>query len=162
MYSNGPSARARLRASSANTTASVTHPNTVMAHAIKALSPNGARDAGCMKIPMPIVLPTTSAVHIQNPSCPLRGTWLCPSGCSIASVTFIVARPRLCCATYFLGEQRMSRVAVLLSLLLSLLGSLTASGAEPRARDLGVPFDGVPGPLNAITDVRGVPLARSR
>jgi len=28
--------------------------------------------------------------------------------------------------------------------------------AEPRARDLGVPFDGRPGPLNAITDVAGV------
>lgn len=27
---------------------------------------------------------------------------------------------------------------------------------EPRARDLGVPFEGVPGPLNAITDVAGV------
>jgi D-aminopeptidase len=26
----------------------------------------------------------------------------------------------------------------------------------PRARDLGVPFDGTPGPLNAITDVKGV------
>ena len=28
--------------------------------------------------------------------------------------------------------------------------------AKPRARDLGVPFDGTPGPLNAITDVAGV------
>jgi D-aminopeptidase len=28
--------------------------------------------------------------------------------------------------------------------------------AKPRARDLGVPFDGTPGPLNAITDVKGV------
>ena len=28
--------------------------------------------------------------------------------------------------------------------------------AKPRARDLGVPFDGAPGPLNAITDVSGV------
>jgi len=27
---------------------------------------------------------------------------------------------------------------------------------EPRARDLGVPFDGMPGPFNAITDVAGV------
>ncbi|MDQ3489413.1 MAG: P1 family peptidase [Acidobacteriota bacterium] len=27
---------------------------------------------------------------------------------------------------------------------------------KPRARDLGVPFDGTPGPINAITDVRGV------
>jgi D-aminopeptidase len=28
--------------------------------------------------------------------------------------------------------------------------------SKPRARDLGVPFDGTPGPLNAITDVSGV------
>ena len=28
--------------------------------------------------------------------------------------------------------------------------------AKPRARDLGVPFEGAPGPLNAITDVAGV------
>lgn len=28
--------------------------------------------------------------------------------------------------------------------------------AKPRARDLGIPFDGRPGPLNAITDVAGV------
>jgi D-aminopeptidase len=32
----------------------------------------------------------------------------------------------------------------------------TASAATPRARDLGIPFDGQPGPLNAITDVAGV------
>lgn len=31
--------------------------------------------------------------------------------------------------------------------------------AQPRARDLGVPFDGSPGPLNAITDVAGVTVA---
>ena len=30
---------------------------------------------------------------------------------------------------------------------------------RPRARDLGVPFDGVTGPLNAITDVGGVKVA---
>ena len=28
--------------------------------------------------------------------------------------------------------------------------------AEPRARDIGMPFDRTPGPLNAITDVSGV------
>ena len=27
---------------------------------------------------------------------------------------------------------------------------------KPRARDLGVPFEGAPGPLDAITDVKGV------
>ncbi|NQV87415.1 MAG: P1 family peptidase [Woeseiaceae bacterium] len=31
-----------------------------------------------------------------------------------------------------------------------------ADSAPVRARDLGIPFDGVPGPLNAITDVAGV------
>src|SRR5512134_3450511 len=30
------------------------------------------------------------------------------------------------------------------------------AGAKTRARDLGVPFDGTPGPLNAITDVEGI------
>ena len=31
---------------------------------------------------------------------------------------------------------------------------------KPRARDLGVPFDGTPGPLNAITDVKGVEVGQ--
>lgn len=31
-----------------------------------------------------------------------------------------------------------------------------ARAQQPRARDLGIPFDGDPGPLNAITDVAGV------
>jgi L-aminopeptidase/D-esterase-like protein len=47
----------------------------------------------------------------------------------------------------------------MLMLVASLTGAV-ASGAETahkeRARDLGVPFDGTPGPLNAITDVEGV------
>jgi len=33
--------------------------------------------------------------------------------------------------------------------------------SKPRARDLGVPFDGTPGPLNAITDVRGVEVGHT-
>src|SRR5881409_3624865 len=32
---------------------------------------------------------------------------------------------------------------------------------KPRARDLGVPFDGPPGPLNAITDVSGVTVGHT-
>ena len=35
-----------------------------------------------------------------------------------------------------------------------------ASAAEPRARDLGIPFEGVPGPLNAITDIAGVTVGQ--
>ena len=40
--------------------------------------------------------------------------------------------------------------------LLATLFSLSAAQSEPRARGLGIPFDGAPGPLNAITDVAGV------
>jgi L-aminopeptidase/D-esterase-like protein len=36
---------------------------------------------------------------------------------------------------------------------IALVGSVAA---KPRARELGVPFEGTPGPLNAITDVAGV------
>src|SRR3981081_1291026 len=32
---------------------------------------------------------------------------------------------------------------------------------KPRARDLGIPFDGIPGPLNAITDVPGVAVGHT-
>jgi D-aminopeptidase len=54
------------------------------------------------------------------------------------------------------GISRIRRLAVVGAA--SLLYSLAASAAppEPRARDLGVPFDGTPGPLNAITDVAGI------
>ena len=36
-----------------------------------------------------------------------------------------------------------------------------ADQAAPRARDLGIPFDGTPGSLNAITDVAGVTVGHS-
>ena len=45
--------------------------------------------------------------------------------------------------------------------LLGLLILATAVAAPPRARDLGVPFDGTPGPLNAITDVAGVAVGHT-
>src|SRR6266699_4496408 len=35
------------------------------------------------------------------------------------------------------------------------------SPAKPRGRDLGVPFDGTPGPLNGITDVTGVTVGHT-
>ena len=44
--------------------------------------------------------------------------------------------------------------ALFLFALLALQGLL--SQTKPRARDLGIPFDGTPGPNNAITDVAGV------
>ena len=38
---------------------------------------------------------------------------------------------------------------------------LAATQLEARARDLGVPFEGKPGPLNAITDVPGVEVGQA-
>src|SRR5271154_5812396 len=37
----------------------------------------------------------------------------------------------------------------------------TLAQTKPRARDLGVPFDGTPGPNNAITDVAGVEVGHT-
>src|SRR5882762_9048162 len=48
---------------------------------------------------------------------------------------------------------------MLLGLVL-ITGHLTTQ-SRPRARDLGVPFDGTPGPLNAITDVAGVTVGHA-
>ena len=46
--------------------------------------------------------------------------------------------------------------SVVLPLVLCMLISATAISQKPRARDLGIPFSGQPGKLNAITDVAGV------
>lgn len=56
-------------------------------------------------------------------------------------------------------RNRPFTVAAALPLLVPLLlpGAVHAQEpGAPRARDLGVPFDGTPGPLNAITDVPGI------
>jgi D-aminopeptidase len=48
--------------------------------------------------------------------------------------------------------------------LIPLIASANAqdkSAAKPRARDLGVPFDGTPGLLNAITDIPGVTVGHT-
>ena len=47
---------------------------------------------------------------------------------------------------------------LVVAILLSLVGSVIISAAQvaPRARDLGIPFEGAPGSLNSITDVKGV------
>ena len=37
----------------------------------------------------------------------------------------------------------------------------TTSSSKPRARDLGIPFDGATGTINAITDVEGVEIGHS-
>jgi len=53
------------------------------------------------------------------------------------------------------------RKTVYATLALGLLALNLRAADKPRARDLGVPFDGTPGPLNAITDVKGVEVGES-
>lgn len=53
------------------------------------------------------------------------------------------------------------RSGVWMSALLFLLLTRATAQSAPRARDLGVPFDGTPGPLNAITDVKGVEVGET-
>ncbi len=54
-----------------------------------------------------------------------------------------------------------SFLAVLLSQGLTSSLPSALSQTKPRARDLGVPFDGTPGPLNAITDVAGIEVGHT-
>jgi D-aminopeptidase len=55
------------------------------------------------------------------------------------------------------------RMIVAASTLISTLALLQiATGqSKPRARDLGVPFEGTPGSLNAITDVKGIEVGHT-
>ena len=48
------------------------------------------------------------------------------------------------------------RSLLLLVVTILLTGTGVPAQSKPRARDLGIQFDGTPGPLNAITDVAGV------
>src|SRR5205085_7237652 len=52
-----------------------------------------------------------------------------------------------------------SRACLILAVIV-LTSSLFAQN-KPRARDLGVPFDGTPGANNAITDVKGVEVGHT-
>jgi len=46
------------------------------------------------------------------------------------------------------------------AVLLILLSSVAHAQTKPRARDLGVPFDGTTGRFNAFTDVKGVEVGQ--
>jgi L-aminopeptidase/D-esterase-like protein len=55
----------------------------------------------------------------------------------------------------------MSLVAFSAVLFLLFFPHTSLAQTKPRARDLGVPFDGTPGPYNAITDVKGVEVGHT-
>lgn len=56
---------------------------------------------------------------------------------------------------------RLVLTAFLAALLSASAASVSSADLSVRARDLGVPFDGTPGPLNAITDVAGVAVGHT-
>src|SRR3989441_7984128 len=55
----------------------------------------------------------------------------------------------------------MRSLSMLLGFVLATADLTAQAPPRPRARDLGVPFDGTPGALNAITDVAGVTVGHS-
>jgi D-aminopeptidase len=57
-------------------------------------------------------------------------------------------------------KRRLIIAASTLVTTLALL-QLAPAQSKPRARDLGVPFDGTTGPLNAITDVKGIEVGHT-
>jgi D-aminopeptidase len=67
-----------------------------------------------------------------------------------------VARIRILPTASFPLNSREAKETIVMRFLLfcALLAALAAD--KPRARDLGIPFEGSAGPLNAITDVKGV------
>src|SRR5512145_421065 len=93
-----------------------------------------AKEAGMTKIPEPMMFPATSAIELTTP----RPRTSSPSRVVLTGVSL----------------PPMRRLPALLSL--ALLSFPVVATPRPRARDLGVPFEGTPGAWNAITDVAGV------
>ena len=64
-----------------------------------------------------------------------------------------------------MSEARLTRRQLLLATGAAALCPVTARSDQPplrpRARDLGIPFDGASGPHNAITDVSGVTVGHT-
>jgi L-aminopeptidase/D-esterase-like protein len=67
-----------------------------------------------------------------------------------------------------LGELKIMRVGlwsviavICLTFFIATANPQDKPTAKPRARDLGVPFDGTPGPLNAITDISGITVGHT-
>jgi D-aminopeptidase len=64
-------------------------------------------------------------------------------------------------STHLQASKKKQRSIRLCILVLMLAMAAPALAGKPRARDLGIPFDGTPGQYNAITDVAGVTVGFS-
>ena len=63
--------------------------------------------------------------------------------------------------TFARGAAPLALAACVALCVLLFVAHAARAQTKPRARDLGVPFDGTPGPLNAITDVKGVEVGHT-
>jgi len=62
----------------------------------------------------------------------------------------------------YLQYRTITSVVIVISLgCIAVNATIQAEESKRRARHLGIPFDGAPGPLNAITDVRGVEVGHT-
>ena len=59
-----------------------------------------------------------------------------------------------------MNKRRLSPFAIVLLMIMA-LSELASPQNKPRARDLGIHFEGTAGPLNAITDVKGVEVGHA-
>lgn len=50
---------------------------------------------------------------------------------------------------------------ILITISFCLIGQSGFAQKKPRARDLGIPFEGSPGQFNAITDVKGLEVGHT-
>lgn len=60
-----------------------------------------------------------------------------------------------------IGKMHYSHSVGLLYLACTLCSSMLYAAENPRARDLGIPFEGQPGPLNSITDIAGLEVGHA-
>src|SRR2546422_4090394 len=60
-----------------------------------------------------------------------------------------------------MSNRRNCRTTLTLAVLIFACSFAGSAAEKPRARDAGIPFEGSPGPLNAITDVAGVKVGHS-
>lgn len=57
--------------------------------------------------------------------------------------------------------QTQTHRLIVIILAITLATSICYADSKPRARDLGIPFEGTPGPQNAITDVTGIEVGHT-
>jgi L-aminopeptidase/D-esterase-like protein len=83
-------------------------------------------------------------------------------------MAFAIAQCTVSCCVFLQERNSMAKVVspFLLCVTIALCLALPSHSQEkpatkPRARDLGVPFDGTPGTLNAITDVSGITVGHT-